>query len=212
MNMYTSPEQLASVWRRMADTAIESGETPLVTLGIDSLYPDSGLSLLALNRIARQNLGPLNPIVVAGGEGGLWLLAMLLWRSAAGNSDNAAGAGSYLRAALARRGAGRSEDTDETLRMVVYAGGDSAIHAAALNIATRRTDSGALAPGMAWAVSPTATPGAERADIELLPLALAEEDFVPQTATPVAGDWLKQVERWTGALLALGLLIGAFVG
>ena len=83
MNLYASPQRLASVWRRMADTATESGETPLLTLGLDAFYPDSGLSLLALSRIARQNLGPLNPTVIAGGEGWLWLLATLVWRPAA---------------------------------------------------------------------------------------------------------------------------------
>ena len=196
MNIYTNPEQLASVWRRMADIAIENGETPLITLGIDSLYRDSGLSLLALNRIARQNLGPLNPVVVAGGESALWLLAMLLWRSSAKE----------------RRRDGQAEGVAEIPRLVVYAGGDSASQAAALNIAARQTDSGALAPGMAWMASPAATPGAERADSELLPLALAGEDFIPQMATPAAGDWLEQGERWTGTLLALGLLIAAFVG
>lgn len=184
MNPYTSPQQLASVWRRMADTAAETGETPLIALGIDSLHPDSGLGLLALSRIARRSLGPQNPVVVAGGEGELWLLGTLLWQRPAGG-------------------------TDAPPDQVLYAGGDAATHAAALNTAVRPVDAAVLPPGMAWMLSPTATPGAERSDVELLPLALAEEDFVPQAIGPDAADWLAQLERWLGLLLALGLLIGA---
>jgi len=184
--MYTNPAQLASVWQRMADIATEAGETSLVTLGIDSLHLDSGFSLLALHRIARQNLGPVSPLVVAGGEGELWLLAMLLWqrRPLASHTDAA---------------------------LVLYAGGDSATHAAALNIAVGRTNAAVLPPGLAWSMTPTATPGSERAELELLPFALADEDFVPQIPSSTAVDWLEQLERWTGLLLALGLLIAAIV-
>ena len=212
MNLYASPQRLASVWRRMADTATESGETPLLTLGLDAFYPDSGLSLLALSRIARQNLGPLNPTVIAGGEAWLWLLATLVWRPAARSAVSVSGAGADSGTALTKFGESHSENVDHTPRMVLYAGGDSALHAATLNIAAQQTDSDALPPGLAWSVSPTATPGAERLDFELLPPTLAENSFVPETAALVAVDRLEQAERWAAVLLALGLLVGAFFG
>ena len=51
MNYYPDPEHLASAWRQLADTANENGETPLFPLGPDSLYRNSWLNLLALNRM-----------------------------------------------------------------------------------------------------------------------------------------------------------------
>ena len=93
--------------------------------------------------------------------------------------------------------------------LVLYAGGDSATHAATLNIAVGRTNAAVLPPGLAWSMTPTATPGSERSELELLPFVLADEDFVPQIPSSTAVDWLGQLERWTGLLLALGLLIAA---
>ena len=61
MNHFLDPEQLATAWRQLADTANENGETPLLALGVDSLYRNSWLNLLALNRIAGQNLGAAAP-------------------------------------------------------------------------------------------------------------------------------------------------------
>ena len=209
MSVYTDPERLASAWRRLADTAIEHGETPLLALGLDSLFRHSSLHLLALNRVARRSLGPQNPIVIAGGGGWLWLLAAFVWRSPAAVSyDYAARPG----AASERRPGSRTEGVDETARMVLYAGEDSALYAATLNIAAQHSDAGALPPGLDWSASPAATPGAEGSEFELLAAALLAEDFTSRTAAPATDDWLQKAGRWAGGLLALGLLIAAFLG
>jgi len=55
MNYFSGPGRQAHAWRRLADNANESGETPLIALGLDSLYRGGLLKLLALSRLARQN-------------------------------------------------------------------------------------------------------------------------------------------------------------
>ena len=197
MSIYTDPERLASAWRTLADTAIEHGETPLLTFGLDSGFQQSCLNLLALARVARQNLGPQNPIVIAAGDGWLWLLATLVWRP-----DTA----------IERRSDVQFEGVDDSARMVLYAGGDRALYAATLNIVIHHRDSGTLPPGLDWSSSPAAAPGDEGAEIELVaPTLLADEFMLKRSASP-ADDWLHKVERWAGGLLALALLIAALLG
>ncbi len=210
MSMHTDPEWLASEWLRRADTAVENGETPLLALGLDSFFETSCLNLLALNRVASRNLGPQNPTVIAGGDGWLWLLATLVWRSDAGSYDTVPAAAPGT--AIERGPGGQVDGVDDAARMVLYAGADSALYAAALNIAAQRSDAGSLPPGLDWSTSPTATRGADGSDFELLAPAQVAEDFIFGTAAPGADGWLHKIERWAGGLLALSLLIAAFLG
>ncbi len=209
MNYYPDPEQLASAWRQLADTANENGETPLFPLGIDSLYRNSWLNLLALNRIARQNLGPQHPTIVAGGEGWLWLFAMHVWRPGGGGYGHKVAADS--RPKVAGRPKGQSEDFDDAGRTVLFAGADSALYTATLNLAAQRRDNSALPPGLDWSTSLSASPGVEGADFELLP-ALVTEEVVSEPVAPGENDRLHKAERWASGLLALALLIAAFFG
>jgi hypothetical protein len=209
VNYYPDPEQLASAWRQLADTANENGETPLFPLGLDSLYRNSWLNLLALNRIARQNLGPQHPTIVAGGEGWLWLFAMHVWRPGGGEYGHKVAADS--RTKVARTPEGQSEGFDDAGRTVLYAGADSALYTATLNLAAQRRDSSALPPGLDWSTSLSASPGVEGADFELLP-ALVTEEVMSEPVAPGENAWLHKGERWASGLLALALLIAAFFG
>ncbi len=209
MNYYPDPEQLASAWRQLADTANENGETPLFPLGIDSLYRNSWLNLLALDRIARQNLGPQHPTIVAGGEGWLWLFAMHVWRPSGGGYGHKVAADS--RPKVTGRPEGQSENFDDTGRTILFAGADSALYTATLNLAAQRRDRNALPPGLDWSTSLSASPGVEGADFELLP-ALVTGDVMPEPAAPGENIWLHKGERWASGLLALALLIAAFFG
>ena len=140
MNYFFSPGQLGQAWRQLADNANESGETPLFDLGLDSLYGGGLLKLLALGRIARQNLGPQHPTVVTGGDGWLWLLAMLVWRPAVGGRrlQSAAVPG----AASEEEAEAVSERSDDADRTVLYAGADIAQYAAVLNLVGQRGTGG----------------------------------------------------------------------
>ena len=209
MNHFLDPEQLATAWRQLADTANENGETSLFALGVDSLYRNSWLNLLALNRIAGQNLGPQHPTIVAGGESWLWLVAMHVWRP---------GAAAYGHAVVANSGnkvagtpEGHTEGFDDAGRTVLFAGADSALYTATLNLAGQRRDRSAVPPGLDWSTSLSASPGLEGEDFELLP-ALVSEEIKPEPAAPGGNAWLRKGELWASGLLALALLIAAFFG
>lgn len=183
MNLYPNPRSLSALWRRQLEIALEAGRTPVLALGWDKLHPDSAFALDALRRLARSRPGAVDPWVVAGGEGSLWLLGAIQWQK-----DRKGGA--------------------------LYGGNDSATFAATLNLAESvRTDvTGAALPGgMAWMLTPTATPGSEGSEGEYLPFALAAEEFSPLPMPEAAADWLERLEGLGVALLALGLLVAALV-
>ena len=183
MNPYPTPRALAILWRRQLEMALEAGETPVLALGWDTLRPDSTFALDALHRLARSRPGAVDPWVVAGGEGDLWLLGATQWQKE-------------------RRGG------------AIYGGNDSATFAATLNLAeSGRTDgAGAALPGgMAWMLTPTATPGAARSEGEYLPFALALDEFSPLSTPETRSDWVERLESWAVALLALGLLVTALI-
>ena len=209
MNHFLDPEQLATAWRQLADTANENGETPLFALGLDSLYRNSWLNLLALNRIAHQNLGPQHPTMVAGGEGWLWLVAMHVWRPGGAGYGHTVAANSGTQ--VADRQEGQSEGYVNAGRTVLFAGADSALYTATLNLAGQRRDRSALPPGLDWSTSLSASPGLEGEDFELLP-ALVSEEIKPEPAAPGGNAWLRKGELWASGLLALALLIAAFFG
>ncbi len=203
------PGQLAAAWRQLADTAIEYGETPLFALGLDSHYRTGLLNLLALSRLSRQNLGPQHPTVVTGGDGWLWLLAMLVWRPAAeGYRHHPAASPS---ATTEGRAEGLSDSFDDAGRTVLYAGADSALYAAALNLAGQQGGPGVTPSGLGLSGPSTASPGVEGADFELLP-ALLERESVPEAAESSEDAWLQRGERWASGLLAFALLVFAFFG
>ncbi|MCY3710185.1 MAG: hypothetical protein OXG26_14935 [Caldilineaceae bacterium] len=209
MSYYSMPGQLAGAWRQLADTAIEYGETPLFALGLDSLHRTGLLNLLALSRLSRQNLGPQHPTVVAGGDGWLWLLAMLVWRPVAGGYRRHPAASSSE--TTEGKTEGPLESFDDTGRTVLYAGADSALYAAALNLAGQQGDPGATPSGLGLSGPSTASAGVEGADFELLP-ALFEREPVPEAAEPSEDAWLQRGERWASGLLAFALLVFAFFG
>lgn len=209
MNHFSGPRQLSHAWRQVADNANESGETPLFALGIDSLYRSSLLKLLALSRLARQNLGPQHPTVVAGGDGWLWLLAMLVWRPAIGGHRRHSAAASG--ATSEEETEGLSERFDDAGRTVLYAGADSALYAAALNLAVQKGERGATPPGLDWSEPLSTSAGVEGSDIELLPAVVGQVPL-PDAGGPSDNAGLRRWERWAGGLLAFALLIASFFG
>lgn len=201
MTYATNPRRLAAAWRREAETAVEHGRAPMLALGLGALFRHSGLGLLALGGAAGQRLGPQKPVVIAGGDGWQWLLATLLWRPEARYG------------AATGKGAGAlNQGVEEASRPVLYAGADSALYAASHNIAALDCDAAAPPPGLDWTVSPTAVPGAEGSESELLAQALLPEAHAPAGMEPDWLDWLQKAGGWAGSLLALGLLATAFFG
>ncbi len=189
MNLYESPISLSDLWRRQLEMALEAGETPVLTLGWDTLHPDSIFPLAALGGLARHRPGAVEPWVVAGGEGDLWLLGVSQWPSG-------------RRGTHTRRGG------------ILYAGNDSATFAASLTLAEpphSALSAPALPLGMAWLLTPTAAPGAERSEGEYLPFALTPDEFAPLTGPPSTPDWVAKLEGWSFALLAIGLLVAASI-
>jgi len=203
------PGQLAVAWRQLADTAIEYGETPLFALGLDSLYRTGLLHLLAFSRLSLPHLGPQHPTVVTGGDGWLWLLAMLVWRPVGGGHRHHTAAGPGAR--TESKAEGLSDSFDDTGRTVLYAGADSALYAATLNLAERQGGPGATPSGLGLSGPSTASAGIEGADFELLP-ALIERESVPEAAESLEEAWLQRGERWASGLLAVALLVFAFFG
>ncbi len=209
MNYFSDPGQLSHAWRQLADNANESGTTPLFALGLDSLYRNSLLKLLALSRLARQNLGPQHPTIVTGGDGWLWLLTMLVWRPAVGGHQRHSAAVSSAPAEEELEGL--SERYDDAGRTVLYAGADVALYAAALNLAVQQGERGATPPGLDWSVPASTSAGVEGSDIELLP-AVVSQVSLPDAAGPSDNAGLRKGERWAGGLLAFALLIASFFG
>lgn len=208
MTIFTDPAQLADAWRRMTDTANENGETPVFALGLGSFLRSGLLNLVALGRLARQNLGLQYPVVIAGAESWLWLSAMFVWQPTSGPKRRSAGA-----AAVAKSGArqDQTEEIDSAGRTVLYAGADVASYAAVLNLADRNRDRKMTPAGLDWSRTPSTSPCVEGAAIELLPAVVTPE----LTLAPVSSSqntWLQKGERWAGVALALVLLLAAFFG
>lgn len=201
MIFHLDPKRLAAAWRRLADTAVEHGQTPTLALGLGTLFRHSGLGLLALGKVSRRQLGPQNPVVIAGGDGWLWLLATLVWRPTARHG-----------AAIGKAAGEPTQGVDDASRLVLYAGADSALYAASHNIAALDSDAAAMPPGLDWTASPTAIPGAESSESDLLAQTLIPEAHAPAGLEPDAHDWLQKVGAWAGSLLAFGLLAAALFG
>lgn len=183
MRLYSSPRALEILWRQQLEMALEAGRTPVLSLGRDSLHPDSLWSLLVMDGLSRRRPGAVDSWVVSGGEGVFWQIGAGLWERG-------------------RQGG------------VLYGGNDGATFAASLTLCETPPSGpgwGTLPAGMAWMLTPTAVLGAEGAEGEYLPFVLAEEDFAPLSAPAPQGDWLGQVEGWSVALLALGILIVALI-
>ena len=209
MSHFSQPGRLAGAWRQLADTAIEYGETPLYSLGLDAFYRTGLLHLLSLSRLSRRNPGPQHPTVVTGGDGWLWLLAMLVWRPVAGGHRHHAATSSA--ATPENKAETWSHTVDDAGRTVLYAGADSALYAAALNLAGQQGGPAVTPLGLGLSGPSTASAAVEGADFELLP-ALFEQDSLPGAAEPLDDAWLQRGERWAGGLLAFALLVFAFLG
>ncbi|MBI3958344.1 MAG: hypothetical protein HY328_06000 [Chloroflexi bacterium] len=178
MNLYSNPGSLSALWRRRLEMALEAGETPVLALGWDTLHPDSAFPLAALHRLARIRPGVVQPWIVAGGEGDLWLLGATQWQKERragplyGGNDSATFAATLTLAESVRTGGGAP-----------------------------------LPGGMGWMLTPTAAPGCARSEGEYLPFALAADEFSPLPAADAPSDWIEQLAGWGVALLALGLLV-----
>lgn len=183
MNLYSAPAALAALWRRRLEIALEAGETPVLALGLDTLHPDSATPLVALHRLASSRPGAVEPWVVAGGEGDLWLLGAVQWPQGKG------GGALY----------GGNDGATFAASLNLAASGQGGVMG------------GALPLGMGWMLTPTAAPGSERSEAEYLPFALAPDEFSPLPAPAAPADWIERVEGWAVALLALGLLLAALL-
>ncbi|MEZ4836377.1 MAG: hypothetical protein R2873_31020 [Caldilineaceae bacterium] len=159
MTRQQNPTSLAHLWQKQAEIDIESGRRPLVGVGLGNVDAESVTALLAVQRFARRAGGLGQPQVLAGGDGDVWLSALLLRPLA--------------------------EDDTPSSFDVIYAGGDAATHAASLTIATSSATMlgpKPLPPGMAWMLTPTALPGSERGDLEYLPFVEEGAPFAPVSA------------------------------
>jgi hypothetical protein len=190
MNQHLDPNALAAHWQRMAEIGAEAGRLPVIGLGVDSFHTESLLFLLAWRRLARRSTGLLDPRLVVGGEGELWLMASLIWQS--------------RRDPLILTGA----------HNVFYAGSDLATRAAMLTVNARPdADVGraSLPAGMAWMLTPTALPGSGHMDLEHLPFLLDESLFTPVVAPPSPFSWFEQIEIGSVILLAVALGLAAIL-
>jgi hypothetical protein len=190
MNQHSDPTILAAHWQRMVEIGAESGKLSVVGLGVESLQPESLLCLLAWRRLALRSTGMLDPRLVVGGEGELWLMASLIWQS---RRDPLAVAGAHH---------------------VFYAGPDLATRAAALTV-TSPAHAGVRVPslpvGMAWMLTPVSLPGSGQADVEQLPFLLDESLFTP-VSTPVSpSSPFDPIELWAVILLVVALVLAALL-
>lgn len=183
MNLYSTPAALAALWRRRLEMTLEAGETPVLALGLDSLHPDSAMALHALRRLAASRPGAVEPWIVAGGEGDLWLLGAAQW------PQGKRGGALY----------GGNDSATFAASLNLAEAGQSGLAGAGLPL------------GMGWMLSPTAAPGSERSEAEYLPFALAADEFAPLPPPAAPTDWIAGVEGWAVALLAVGLLLAALV-
>ena len=179
MKLYSNPGCLSALWRRRLEMALEAGETPVLALGWDTLHPDSAFPVAALHRLARSRPGAVQPWIVAGGEGDLWLLGATQWQK-----DRRGGA---------LYGGNDSATFAATLTLAESVRTDGA--------------GAALPGGMGWMLTPTAAPGCERSEGEYLPFVLAADEFSPLPAPDSPSDWVEGLEGWGVALLALALLV-----
>lgn len=188
MSLQRTPEQLTRLWQRILAEGLEGGETPLLGLGIEAVHAENGLGLLALRRLAGHRFGVVEPLIAAGGDGSLWLLALMVWQ----------------RAGEEQRPPGAS---------LVYGGNDWATYAASLNLLLPPAQTaGGRTAGMRWMLTPTMLPGAESSALETLPFMLTGSDFAPQTPplAPSATFWA-DLEGWAIIGLALALLLAALL-
>lgn len=209
MSRHTDPDQLAWNWQRRADAAAESGETALFALGLDSLCRDGFGRLLALQRIARRNLGLATPLPITGGDGWLWLLATLVWQPDTAGPD--AVRPSFSDAA-AEEGSRQGAPAFPLAGRTVVFGGDSALYAATLNIAGRDGGPDVIPVGLDWSGAALAGADAEGSETDLLRLDPLETKAEPAAPGDGAETRVGQAERLAGGLLAFVLLAAALFG
>lgn len=174
----------------------ESGNAPVLELGVSHILSDSTMSMLALQRWAAQRHDVTTPFIPAGGTGPGWIAAML--RPVPGYEERVA-----------------PEPT------IVYAGANKAEYLASLNLLHAAADrSGTLAPAhMAIPASqfvPQSQPG-KTVSWDSLPFvdlfgpvsfASAEtagdvDNGVQNASGDPVQDWL----AWTGLLMAFFLVL-----
>ncbi|MBX2998689.1 MAG: hypothetical protein KF893_09295 [Caldilineaceae bacterium] len=190
MNQHPNPDALSAHWQRVAEIGAEEGRLPVIGVGVGSFHAEGLLFLLAWRRLARRSTGMLDPRLVVGGEGELWLMASQIWQS---RQDPLAVAGTHH---------------------IFYAGSDVATRAAALTVNTRpNAEFGQpfLPTGMAWMLTPTALAGSGRADLEHLPFFLNEPLFMAVAAPPAPSSWIDGFEALAVVALAVALVLAALL-
>lgn len=216
------PSAILSTWSQEAAQDLEAGRTPLIVLGAGSLGLDTLPGLLALSALDEEHTGLAHPVVLAGGDGQVWLLA--LTQRPRRRRPQAGGE-------AARRVQAIQAHTPAAL----FTGPDAGTHVAALNLAAqsltpspvvRPNPSGqalgeSVPPGLAWAIFPTRSAGAMNVwawlPWESVEPSSASRPTAPATASATASatDPIPSpIAAWTayaGLFLALGLLLAGLI-
>jgi len=211
MSPHDDANTILSIWSREAAQALEAGRVPLVVLGAGSTGLDALPALSALAGLDDERTGLATPAALAGGDGGLWLLALMQRPR-------------RIRPQAGGDAARRAQAIQARVPPALFTGPDPALHAATLNLAAQwvtptpvSTAGGQgerVPPGLAWAIFPERSAGAmnQWAWLPWESLGLpADLDPTPDPGTaPVAapaGMWTAYV----GLFLALGLLLTALL-
>lgn len=198
---------ILSAWSREAAQELEAGRVPLFVLGAGSPGLNALPALSALSGLDDEGTGLANPAVLAGGDGGLWLLAAMQRPR-------------RIRPQAGGDAARRAQAVQERVPPALFTGPDSATHTAALNLAaqwvtptpvTRSVGLGErVPPGLAWAIFPARSTGAVNQWVWLPWESLGSRaDPDPATglsATPSAPP-PGALTAYLGLFLALGLLL-----
>ncbi len=198
---------ILSTWSREAAQELEAGRVPLLVLGAGSTGLDALPALAALAGLDDERTGLANPAVLAGGDGGLWLLAAMQRPR-------------RIRPQAGGDAARRAQAVQERVPPALFTGPDPALHAAALNLAAQWVTPTPVArsvgqgervpPGLAWAIFPARSTGAvnqwawlpwESLGNPVNPDPAPDLSATPSAAPPGA------LTAYLGLFLALGLLL-----
>ncbi len=206
---------ILSTWSREAAQELEAGRVPLIVLGAGSPGLDALPALSALAGVDDERTGLANPAVLAGGDGGLWLLALMQRPR-------------RVRPQAGGDAARRVQAIQEQVPPALFTGPDPALHAAALNLAAQSVTQTAVVnaggvgesvpPGLAWTLFPARATGAvnqwawlpwESLGPPANPDPIPDPSPDPGTA-PVAAP-AGVLTAYAGLFLALGLLLTALL-
>ena len=208
---HVDPSAILPIWSQDAAQELEAGRVPLIVLGAASLGLDAMPALSALTRLDDEQTGLANPAALAGGDGGLWLLALM--QRPRRTRPQAGG-----------EAASRVQAIQDRVPPALFTGADAATHAASLNLAAQSLTPTPVVspeilgervpPGLAWALFPARSAGAVNQWAwlpweSLGPPAVPEPPIDP-TVSPAAAP-AATLTAYVGLLLALGLLLAWFI-